>query len=575
MEILPTVPDLDANSSSEFDSVVSDTEENDDDRSGDDVGEQEEHQHSPTPAPSTTTVTTIKPGGEDNEPIPPTRSISPVSSVEKLPSRGQEEGTQEPLQSKQTTSKHASHRKMSQKPRLANPLDAFDTSPTPPSDSKKLEENASSSSAAIKPKRSKSPVPPMSKSSGAAGPKGMIRGLAGPPLTNNNHLHQTGGSSQPRLTRRMPNRSSLKATNSFNVGHMNQHLRSALKGKSKLKNNSNNSQEPNIDGNDGKSYATGGETTLPTAVDDSSRSSQVASLQSLRRGEPTRGVMRSASMPVPRSRKLTTIEVRVRGERFPVQRRRHIDFHQRVEIKEVEPVPDMVPGDEIWLQEEDFVKMKEDRKNTVRQIKKQQQLQLQKQHQEEGGSDHTPNDAAANNYRPGGQTELSPEQASQIRGLEKYVDKSIRAAKNMAWDTVLLEQDEQELSGDYNDERIADLYRHAIKESPAKALNRAKNDEEEIQDYLWSPRTTKLMLRSKVRSPVKPSSSHDGGTGSVASVSGPPMAPGMEASSTITTNSDCTTTSTPSSSGSNDVADVAPAAPASVSAPEDSRMVRF
>jgi hypothetical protein len=35
--------------------------------------------------------------------------------------------------------------------------------------------------------------------------------------------------------------------------------------------------------------------------------------------------------------------------------------------------------------------------------------------------------------------------------LEKYLDKSIRKGENMAWDTVLLEQDEQEMAGYYND----------------------------------------------------------------------------------------------------------------------------
>jgi hypothetical protein len=154
-------------------------------------------------------------------------------------------------------------------------------------------------------------------------------------------------------------------------------------------------------------------------------------------------------------------EVRVRGKRFPVQRRRSIEFSKKVQVKEVTPVPSMTDNDQIWLQQEDFAEMKRERRTLVHKVKR---------------------------------GEVAQEEAD-IRGLEKYLDKNIRKGKNMAWDTVLLEQDEQELSGHYNEQRIADLYKDTTYESPEKAAERAQQDEAAVRAYLLTPRTTKLMMR--------------------------------------------------------------------------------
>ncbi len=156
----------------------------------------------------------------------------------------------------------------------------------------------------------------------------------------------------------------------------------------------------------------------------------------------------------------TFVEVRVRGERFPVHRRRSIDFNATVEVKEVVPVTEDTACGELWLQPEDFANMKKERRYVVQKHK---------------------NGNAAED--------------EDIRGLEKYLDRSGRILKNRAWDTVLLEQDEQELSGVFNDERIADLYRSTTFRSPEKAAAMAQADQEAVRDYLLSPRTTKLMMR--------------------------------------------------------------------------------
>jgi hypothetical protein len=157
----------------------------------------------------------------------------------------------------------------------------------------------------------------------------------------------------------------------------------------------------------------------------------------------------------------TVVEVRVRGERFPVQRRRSIDFESAVEVKEIVPVTDHTDGAELWLQPEDFANMKAARRAVVLKHK-------------EGTAEGPDED---------------------IRGLEKYLDRSGRVLKNRAWDTVLLEQDEQELNGEFNDQRIADLYRSTTFTSPDKAAAKGKEDQKAVEDYLMTPRTTKLMMR--------------------------------------------------------------------------------
>lgn len=156
------------------------------------------------------------------------------------------------------------------------------------------------------------------------------------------------------------------------------------------------------------------------------------------------------------------VQVRVRGERYPVQRRRSIDFQNTVEVKEVTPVTDSVSSSDLWIQPDDFAKMKTERRAIVA------------KHKQKIDCDNDKED---------------------IRGLEKYLDRSGRILKNRAWDTVLLEQDEQELSGIFNDQKIADLYKSTTFQSPDKAAALAQKDQEAIQDYLMSPRTTKLMMR--------------------------------------------------------------------------------
>jgi hypothetical protein len=195
-------------------------------------------------------------------------------------------------------------------------------------------------------------------------------------------------------------------------------------------------------------------------------------------------------------RRNSAIEVRMRGERGPVQRRRSIDFAETVHVKEVEPVKNLTDDvRQLWLQNEDFAEMKEQRRSLIRKYKEQQK-----------NISRGNNSMAAPNLPSLGDSNgeiihhtSEGNQDDSFRGLEKYVDKSARRTKNVAWDTVLLEQDEQECSGYFDENRIAELYRFSTMESPEKAFIRAQQDRAAVEEYLTSPRTAKLMAKSKFK----------------------------------------------------------------------------
>mmetsp|Transcript_50996 Transcript_50996/g.122944 ORF Transcript_50996/g.122944 Transcript_50996/m.122944 type:complete len:569 (+) Transcript_50996:506-2212(+) len=326
----------------------------------------------------------------------------------------------------------------------------------------------------------------------------------------------------------------------------------------------------------------------------SSNSGGLSTLQERRpnngSGPPARrGVSRHHSIDCARS---TMIEVRMRGERRPVQRKRSIDFSKTVQVKEVEPVTVLTEDiRDLWLQADDFVAMKEHRRSLLKKYKEAQALQEHQemeqeqnkmsssQHQPPSSSSSSSNSHNANTTKlsggisfvksclrrssgshvtpeavtapmevpatlssatnagqnPGVATTKMDSSASvnnsnndtgsaddeddeepndkystpfkkkivkkvmgpddSFRGLEKYIDKSTRRNKNIGWDAVLLEQDEQEFHGKFDEDKIANLYRQQTSECPEKAARRAEQDRAEVESYLMSPRTMKLMRR--------------------------------------------------------------------------------
>lgn len=210
-------------------------------------------------------------------------------------------------------------------------------------------------------------------------------------------------------------------------------------------------------------------------------------------GEPLGGRSNHGERRRPPPRRNSAIEVHVRGERNPVQRCRSIDFANKVHVKEVEPVRDLTDNiRDLWLQAEDFAEMKQHRRSL---------LEKYKLRQRRGSADMviSSDDTAAPTLLASIHHTDEGNYDDSFRGLERYIDKSGRRQKNMAWDTVLLEQDEQECSGYFDEHRIAELYKYTTQESPEKAFVRAQQDREAVREYLTSPRTTKLMASSKFR----------------------------------------------------------------------------
>jgi hypothetical protein len=97
-----------------------------------------------------------------------------------------------------------------------------------------------------------------------------------------------------------------------------------------------------------------------------------------------------------------------------------------------------------------------------------------------------------------GGSSFSGHDSDSFRGLEKYIDRSGKHQKNMVWDAVLIEQDEQLQFGYYDDERIANLYQTVQNQHDGqqKAEGRARKDRKAADNYLMTPRTLKLMRKS-------------------------------------------------------------------------------
>jgi hypothetical protein len=97
-----------------------------------------------------------------------------------------------------------------------------------------------------------------------------------------------------------------------------------------------------------------------------------------------------------------------------------------------------------------------------------------------------------------GGSSLSGHDSDSFRGLEKYIDRSGKHQKNMVWDAVFIEQDEQLQFGYYDDERIANLYRsvQSQHDGQQKAEGRARKDRKAANNYLMTPRTLKLLKKT-------------------------------------------------------------------------------
>jgi hypothetical protein len=78
-----------------------------------------------------------------------------------------------------------------------------------------------------------------------------------------------------------------------------------------------------------------------------------------------------------------------------------------------------------------------------------------------------------------------------IRGLEGLIkgdDTPSRVeTRNIAWDSVLDEQDTQIVLGEFNDEKIATMYKLSTERSKLEAARRARVDEQDARAYISAP----------------------------------------------------------------------------------------
>ena len=88
------------------------------------------------------------------------------------------------------------------------------------------------------------------------------------------------------------------------------------------------------------------------------------------------------------------------------------------------------------------------------------------------------------------------------RGLEKYFKmEEVQMKRVAAWDSVLYEQDNQRLQRKYDDTRLADSYSQWTHSSEEDAAERARLDEQAIENYT---RKTRLDIKRTVSAPTLP-----------------------------------------------------------------------
>jgi hypothetical protein len=147
------------------------------------------------------------------------------------------------------------------------------------------------------------------------------------------------------------------------------------------------------------------------------------------------------------------IEVNLPGKRKPVRRRTSISFCEEDQINEVVPVKSLTDEPEaLWFQDAEY---------SVMQTKNCSLIEAAEQ----------------------GKTTTKK---YCIRGLEGHFGEGAECkeeSRGAAWDAVLIEQHMQHNEGSFDDEGISVLYRLSSIESKIKAVQRATQDESEVEHY--------------------------------------------------------------------------------------------
>lgn len=153
-----------------------------------------------------------------------------------------------------------------------------------------------------------------------------------------------------------------------------------------------------------------------------------------------------------------TIEIRLPGHSEPIQRRTSIDFNEQYNIEVPSTVTDPNEMSERWMGSEEYEKIEKDNHKIVRAIEK-------------GTDKHF-----------------------CTRGLEDQLTPSIERLRDEAKQVVWDEQERQKKAGYYDESRISEKYRMIVLQAKIDAVERAEQDNADIEAYLKS--TRKMMRRT-------------------------------------------------------------------------------
>ena len=220
---------------------------------------------------------------------------------------------------------------------------------------------------------------------------------------------------------------------------------------------------------------------------------------------PTRGVSRRSSMKG--GQRGRSRAIRVSGEikiylpmkNTPVMKRRSISFDKNVQIRPIEPATELADKpEELWIQSEELKEMHQLSMELIENKCREHEQKSNDDNDDERCSIATTESTAVSSPASSEEQEQNKQsdigrsgdvvddsEKDCIRGLEALMEADLKMERKYdAWDSVLNEQDLQRVQGTFDDENISEAYRYSTAECSQEALERAKQDEDEVRLYL-------------------------------------------------------------------------------------------
>lgn len=204
----------------------------------------------------------------------------------------------------------------------------------------------------------------------------------------------------------------------------------------------------------------------------------------------------------------------VDSSKTEIKRVRSVEFNTRVRVQEVETLVDVGGNaNELWLQKDELKQLRHNRRLEAKQYR-----DILRCRSKSPTSDSI-NRKQSNMYPPTCTID-NDEEGISYRGLEKYVDDRVVIRRANSRETVLDAQNKIKVMGsmrnakfgigrknaaaggdDDGDETIASLYRQTATIANMTAQQLGQLDAMDIQDYLMTPRTKKLLVKSNPSTP--------------------------------------------------------------------------